>query len=190
MVGLAEKSSRHSEFDTSGDVRQKVGTQLNSEGVERPMVASSFHFQLYSAAQTTAVRWRLLSGNNRDMGRGVLVYRDPEHCRAGIREVLRRLDELEPSFVPEVGNTWRWFLRYKGEPVVTSGHPYDRKVRCNEGHIQFLRHAPGAVLREDAAVLSVGRRASGGVIDLRDRVADSIPGQRGRDETMTRRVLG
>ena len=49
---------------------------------------SSFHFQLYGPAPTAAIRWRLLSGNNRDMGRGVVAYRDAEACGAGIREIL------------------------------------------------------------------------------------------------------
>ncbi len=149
---------------------------------------SSFHFQMYGPVPGSAVRWRLLSGNNRDMGRGVLVYRDADSCRAGIQEVLRRLDELDPIFVPDTDNTWRWLLRYKGEPVVTSGHSYDRKVRCREGHSQFLRHAPGAQIKDNIVISSARRWAGTSVIDLRekdlrdqappDKAAEPIPGQR------------
>jgi uncharacterized protein YegP (UPF0339 family) len=155
---------------------------------ELAVVPSSSHFQLFSGEGAAAVRWRLLSGNNRDMGRGVLVYRDPESCRSGIREVLDRLDELEPVLVPEPNNnTWRWFLRYKGEPVVASGHPYDRKVRCKEGHSQFMRHAPSAQIR-DGVVASSARRWTS-VIDLRDRPAAALPGQRSREDPIIGRVL-
>jgi hypothetical protein len=150
--------------------------------------ASSFHFQIYSSESSAAARWRLLSGNNRDMGRGVLVYRDLDACRLGIHEVLRRMDELEPAFLPDVNNTWRWFLRYNGEPVVTSGHPYDRKVRCKEGCVQFVRHAPDAQLR-DAVVFSSARRWTSTVIDLRDGLGQVIPGQRPRDESVAGRIL-
>jgi uncharacterized protein YegP (UPF0339 family) len=148
---------------------------------------SSFHYQMFSAEGASAVRWRLLSGNNRDMGRGVAVYRDSDACREGIREVLKRLDELEPLFVPEPNNSWRWFLRYKGEPVVASGHSYDRKVRCREGHSQFIRHAPSAQFREGIVASSARRWTS--VVDLRDRPAAALPIQRPRDESAPGRVL-
>jgi uncharacterized protein YegP (UPF0339 family) len=140
--------------------------------------ASTFHFQMYGPAETDAVRWRLLSGNNRDMGRGVLVYRDPEACRAGIAEILRRIDELEPAFVPESNNSWRWALRYRGEPIVMSGHPYDRKVRCREGYTHFLEHAPDASVKPVVVISSARRWTNGAVIDLREPAASLVPSQR------------
>lgn len=140
--------------------------------------ASGFHFQLYAPAVGPAVKWRLLSGNNRDMGRGVLTYRGAAACSAGITEVLRWLDELDPIFVPDGNNSWRWFLRYKGEPIVTSGHAYDRKVRCKEGHEQFLRHAPEAQIKDDVVVSSARRWATASVVDLREPIASLEPGPR------------
>jgi len=78
--------------------------------------ASGFHFQLYAPAVGPAVKWRLLSGNNRDMGRGVLTYRGAAACSAGIVEILRRLDELDPIFVPD-GHT-----RSFGEMTASEKH--------------------------------------------------------------------
>jgi hypothetical protein len=139
---------------------------------------SGFHFQLYAPELGPAVKWRLLSGNNRDMGRGVLAYPDAAQCLRGIAEMLRDLDQFEPIFVPENNNSWRWFLRHEGNSVVSSGHAYDRKVRCKEGHAQFLRFARGAQIRNDV-VASAARRWSNASIDLRDRVAPPVIGLQG-----------
>jgi hypothetical protein len=148
---------------------------------------SGFHFQMYAPALGPAVKWRLLSGNNRDMGRGATTFRDAVACREGIIEVVQRLDELDPIFVPEGNNNWRWLLRYHGEPVVISGHAYDRKVRCKEGHVQFLRHAPGAYIRDD--VMSSARRwSTAATIDLTDRPVE--PQLRSSSLTVSQSVIG
>ena len=149
---------------------------------------SSFHFQLYGPAPTAAVRWRLLSGNNRDMGRGVAAYRDAEACGAGIREILRCLDEFDPVFIPDGGNAWRWFLRYKGEPIVSSGHAYDRKIRCKEGQLQFLRHAPDAQIKGDIVVSTARRWSTSATIDLRDPVELRLPDQSPSQLPLQRRL--
>ena len=103
------------------------------------------------------------------MGRGATAYPDVVSCLAGLVDLLRMLDQLEPLFVPDGNSSWRWFLRHNGEAVVSSGHAYDRKVRCKEGHAQFLKYAPDAQLRNDV-VVSSARRWSTVAIDLRDAV--------------------
>ncbi len=103
------------------------------------------------------------------MGRGVVGYPDATLCLAGLAGLLRILDQLDPLFVPDGNNSWRWFLRHDGQAVVSSGHAYDRKVRCKEGHTQFVKYAPEAHIRNDV-VVSSARRWSTVAIDLRDRV--------------------
>jgi uncharacterized protein YegP (UPF0339 family) len=141
---------------------------------------------MYAPAIGPAVKWRLLSGNNRDMGRGVATHRDVAACRQGILDVLLRLDELDPIFIPEGNNSWRWFLRYNGEPIVSSGHAYDRKVRCKEGQVQFLLHAPNAQIREDV-VSSARRWSTAATIDLTDHSVE--PGLRIRNFGVTTAVV-
>jgi hypothetical protein len=56
-------------------------------------------FQLYALGRDGSVNWRLLGGNNRDLGRGVDPYPDAESCRLGIKNLLARLDRAE-TFPP------------------------------------------------------------------------------------------
>ena len=48
------------------------------------------HIQLFAAAQVGQVRWRLLSGNNREIGRGAQVFADAETCRIAVKELQSR----------------------------------------------------------------------------------------------------
>jgi hypothetical protein len=108
------------------------------------------HFQVYAGMSGQPVRWRLLSGNNRDAGRGVQSFPDIESCVVGIKEVLARLDTLEPVIVPASGGRgWRWRLNLDGQPAVTAPHAYDRRVRCSEACARFIHLAPHALIRAE-----------------------------------------
>lgn len=61
---------------------------------------SGVHFQLYALALEGPVRWRLLSGNNRDLGRGPTPYLDMASCIMGLsamRSVLSTLPSAKLS---------------------------------------------------------------------------------------------
>jgi hypothetical protein len=108
------------------------------------------HFQVYAGLRGQPVRWRLLSGNNRDAGRSVQSFADLEDCMSSIKEVLARLDALEPAIVPAAdGRGWRWRLSLDGVPVVAAPHAFDRRIRCSEACARFVHLAPLALIRPE-----------------------------------------
>jgi hypothetical protein len=122
--------------------------------------AAGMHFQLYAAISGGAVLWRLLSGNNRDLGRSSAGFPDSESCVDAIISMLSLLSILQPSVKPAPKNQWVWALRdSEGSVQAVSGHTYDRQIRCEQGRAQFVRMAPTASIGR-AVMVSRTRRWS------------------------------
>jgi hypothetical protein len=122
--------------------------------------AAGMHFQLYAAMSGGAVLWRLLSGNNRDLGRSSAGFADSESCVDAIIAMLGMLSVLQPSVKPAPKNQWAWTLRDgEGSVLAVSGHTYDRQIRCEQGRAQFVRMAPTASIGR-AVMVSRTRRWS------------------------------
>jgi hypothetical protein len=115
---------------------------------------AGLYFQLYTQGSRPPVRWRLLSGNRRDMGRGAVGHVDEESARLAIKELLVHLDELDPGLVPSAGHRWDFKLSYAGTVLVTSGHGFDRRNRCEQAMRRFVELAREAEIRPGVAVLS------------------------------------
>jgi hypothetical protein len=115
------------------------------------------HIQLFSATPNSAVRWRLLSGNNRDAGRGTESYPDAESCRIGVKQLQEVLDDLEPSLRRSSLNEWVWQVSYRGKVVAVSGRGFDRLIRCEQGLSHFLRHLSGAEIGPTLMVTNARR---------------------------------
>lgn len=105
-----------------------------------PMVPPAIggHVQLFSQTAGAPVQWRLLSANNRDIGRGVDTYPDAESCRLGVKVLQSLVDELEGSVRRTSSHEWVWQLKHAGRPVALSGRGFDRLIRCEQGLAQFL----------------------------------------------------
>lgn len=110
-------------------------------------------FQIYSLGGDGPVRWRLLGGNHRDLGRSVLEYADAESCRIGIKELLAGLDALVVTAV-RAGGSWSWRLVAGREPIVAASHAFDRRIRCMHAGQLFLEVAAVADIRADVLVSS------------------------------------
>lgn len=122
--------------------------------------ASGVHFQLYALAIEGPVRWRLLSGNNRDLGRGPTPYLDTAACIDGVSAMRAVLPELQPAMKLTPTNQWVWsLLDGAGAPMVVGGHAYDRQIRCEQGLAQFVRLAPQAIVGESLMVSRARRWA-------------------------------
>ena len=109
--------------------------------MELPLVpAVSGHVQLFARTANAPVRWRLLSGNNREAGRSADTYPDVESCRIGVKEVQATLDELDTIVRRTTSNEWAWQLVRAGQLVAVSGRGFDRLIRCEQGLAQFLHN--------------------------------------------------
>lgn len=98
------------------------------------------HVQLFTRTADAPVRWRLLSGNNRETGRGAETFPDVETCRVGIKDLQTTIDELDASVRRTSANAWVWQLLLEGRTVAVSGRSFDRQIRCEQGLAHFLQH--------------------------------------------------
>jgi hypothetical protein len=118
---------------------------------------AGYHVQMFSSTASDPVRWRLLSGNNREIGRGAMAYPDVETCQIAIKELQSNLDELESRLRRVRPSAWIWELLRDGEMAAFAGHAFDRMIRCRQGLGQFsaqLMDAPVAPV----LIVSAARR--------------------------------
>ena len=101
---------------------------------------SAWHIQLFSLATSAPIRWRLLSGNNRDMGRSLDEYDDVESCRIALKQLQVDAADLVPRVRRLTPSSWQWEITYDELPIASSGHPFDRLIRCEQGMRQFVAH--------------------------------------------------
>lgn len=106
----------------------------------RPGGGGNGHVQLFSRTSDAPVRWRLLSGNNRETGRGVETYPDMESARIGIKNLQETVSDLDASVRRTTTNEWAWQLLFEGRPLAVSGRSFDRLIRCEQGLAHFLQH--------------------------------------------------
>ena len=106
--------------------------------------SSAWHIQLFSTAADAPVRWRLLSGNNRDMGRGVEQYVDVAAAEIAIKELQANADELVAKVRRMEPSQWIFEIYWDGHPAAIAGHGFDRLVRCQQGMDQFLANFAAA----------------------------------------------
>jgi hypothetical protein len=95
------------------------------------------HIQLYAPTEFAPIRWRLLGGNNRELGRGTGEFADRESCLLGIKNLKNVIGDLDVSLQRNDANGWGWLLCLGGVSVATSGHRYDRLIRCKQGLTHF-----------------------------------------------------
>lgn len=97
------------------------------------------YIQLFASSATAPIQWRLLGGNNRELGRGMGQFVDRESCVLGIEHLKTVVGSLEASLRRDEAGAWGWLLCLGGVPVARSGYRYDRQIRCSQGQSQFVR---------------------------------------------------
>ena len=107
------------------------------------------HFQICLAADGESASWRLLSGNNRNLGRSGGVYEGVQDCRRAIVTMVDAVDLLQGVVRPAGEHRWVWMLRDGTDIVAISGHRYDRQVRCEAARQQFIGYARAALIDPD-----------------------------------------
>jgi hypothetical protein len=116
------------------------------------------YFQIFAASASAPLRWRVLSGNNRELGRSFETFPDTEACRQAIGDLRLALDVLLPQVRREGRDRWLWELRRAdGAVLVVAAHPFDRQVRCRRAVDQFLLDARLAPVAESVLVTAARR---------------------------------
>jgi hypothetical protein len=86
--------------------------------------------------------WRLLSGNNRELGRGACAYQTPVGCLAAVTRIQTR-SELCTSIVGvRPPGQWWWQLELEGERIAVAGRGYQRQRECRYNLEQFMLALP------------------------------------------------
>ena len=106
-------------------------------------------------SRATGVSWRLLGGNNRQLGRSAQVFSGLEACHLCALDVQQRVGSAVPELRSEATGRWIWQLRLDGEPVAIAGRAYLRLRECQYNLAQFIAFAPAAGVSHGM----VGRRA-------------------------------
>jgi hypothetical protein len=91
------------------------------------------------------VAWRLVGGNNHELGRSLDGYADLEACVSAVRRLQREVANVEPTVAAEDGTAqWRWSLLLGDEVVATSSRWYRREREGEYNLAQFLTAVPVA----------------------------------------------
>lgn len=89
--------------------------------------------------------WRLVGGNNRELGRSLETFPDESACRLAVTALQRGLDRAEPRIVvSKPTGSWSWMLGLDGHDVAVSGRSYQRHRECEYSLTQFLAALPVA----------------------------------------------
>jgi hypothetical protein len=120
-------------------------------------MSGGFHVQCFTRSPSLGVSWRLLSGNNREAGRGTVGSADAELCRRAII----RLQEREPEMVGRIHrvdmNRWTWQLALDDVIVATASRSADRLIRA-EGALSTFRSSLVGAEISPTVLMSDSRR--------------------------------
>ncbi|MEO6701588.1 MAG: hypothetical protein ABI140_16220 [Jatrophihabitantaceae bacterium] len=114
-------------------------------------------FQLYQTATDAPVRWRLLSGNHRPIGRSAHAFDTIAECLDSLAELSRVLDQLDLLLTRVPGNLWIWRAGYQGTDLALSAHAYDRQIRAMHAQAQFQQRVATARINELVMVTATRR---------------------------------
>jgi hypothetical protein len=110
-------------------------------------LVASARFELYlsrrgidalASAAPAEVTWRLLSGNNRDLGRAATGFADAGSCLLTVRRLQRLIDRAVAAPVRAGRVAWTWRVRLDGEDVAVSSRTYQRRVQAESACAVFL----------------------------------------------------
>ncbi len=94
------------------------------------------------------VTWRLLSSNNRDLGRAATVFPDAVSCLLTVRRLQRLVDQVAALQVRAGRVAWTWRVRLDGVEVALSSRTYQRRVQAESACAVFLGLVPQATVTD------------------------------------------
>ncbi|HEY5455188.1 MAG TPA: hypothetical protein VIJ96_06950 [Acidothermaceae bacterium] len=94
-----------------------------------------------SATPNNAVwfAWRLLSANNRELGRSYSTFPDTSACAHAVAVLRTRIRDAEPSIVAGLRTGWwHWEVSVDGAAIAISARSFTRQRECEHNLEQFL----------------------------------------------------
>ena len=92
------------------------------------------------------VEWRLISANNRELGRCTEPFLDMDSCTLAVERLREGIDSADEAVTQDPSGRWRWRLSFQDQLVAMSCRAYLRRVECTSTLLQFRKAAGGAVL--------------------------------------------
>jgi hypothetical protein len=127
-------------------------------------------FELYALARSgipharrqadAPVTWRLLSGNNRDLGRAAQSFPDATACLAAIERLRVALAEPVVTVTsPDGRSRWTWRIAVDSVDGAVSSRVYQRRVQAESACAVFLGLAADAPVTGVVRLVGSGRAA-------------------------------
>jgi hypothetical protein len=102
------------------------------------------------------ITWRLLSGNNRDLGRAAAPFADAASARAAVHELRRALATSVSSVAsPDGRGRWTWRVSVNGQDLAVSSRQYQRRVQAEAACASFVALAVAAPVPEGVRQVGV-----------------------------------
>jgi hypothetical protein len=107
---------------------------------------SAARFEIYLVRHQTAdsfesaggATWRLLSNNNRDLGRAVSIFEDVDGCLVAVEHLRRNAGRATPVSLRAGRADWTWRVQVDQVPVAVSSRRYQRRVQAEYACGVFL----------------------------------------------------
>lgn len=118
---------------------------------------ASARFELYLLPRRTVaadlpapaeVTWRLLSSNNRDLGRSATAFPDAGSCLLTVRRLQRLVDRAVAIQLRAGRLAWTWRVRLDGVDLAVSSRTYQRRVQAESACAVFLGLVPTATVTD------------------------------------------
>lgn len=138
-----------------------------------------------AGAPVTAVGWRLVGANNRELGRSAGTYASLAECQAAVLLLREHIGQVRAQLsMADAGGTWTWRVELGGRNVAVSGRTYHRLRECQQNLGLFLAAVTVAEMTEGTAHRPRlrGLRASAPARSTREE-PDEPRGGRARRET-------
>lgn len=130
------------------------------------MSQARFLFLSTQVGSDQCVAWRLVAGNNHDLGRSPVPLADAAAARLAVDRLRDALPRATSGHAPDSRpGRWGWQLKHESEVLAVSSRWYERQRESRYSLQQFLAAVPVAAVTENVAVRPRSRELRRG--DLR-----------------------
>lgn len=97
--------------------------------------------------------WRLLSANNRELGRSYKTFPDSTACSEAVALLTTRIGDAEAAIIAGLRTgLWHWEVSVNATPIAISPRSFTRQRECEHNLEQFL--AVVNAVRKDAVAVT------------------------------------